>query len=166
MTTQFEYNSPEISSNLFLISKDIIVVLTNNIYNEKQKYSMNLEIKDLNLKLDFGYNNELINKYIIENDENHNFFSIIKLINEEFSFDHFLEIDSDLNILSENKFIIDDKGEEMIGISITENDITSYKPGTPIIIKKNNKQYLVGIINLENHYYIFNKSELLDIKIN
>ena len=52
----------------------------------------------------------------------------------------------------------------MIGVSISENDITSYKPGTPIIIKKNNKQYLVGIINSENHYYIFNKSELLDIK--
>ena len=40
----------------------------------------------------------------------------------------------------------------------------SYNPGTPIIIKKNNKQYLVGIINSENHYYIFNKTELLDIK--
>ena len=35
LTTQFEYNGPEISSNLFLISKDIIIVLTNKIYIEK-----------------------------------------------------------------------------------------------------------------------------------
>jgi hypothetical protein len=167
LTTQFGYDVTKISSNLFLISKDIIVVLTNKIFNEEKGYSKTLEINDLNLQLEFGNNNEInINKYILENDENHNFFSIIKLINEEFSFENFFDIDSDLDILSESKFIIDDKGEEMIGISISENDIASYNPGTPIIIKKNNKQYFVGIINSENHYYIFNRTELLDIKKN
>ena len=165
LTTKFGYDGPEICSNLFLISKDIIVVLTKKIYNEMNWYAWTLEIKDLNLKINFGYQKEIyVSNSILENDENHSFISIIKLINEEFSFDHFFEIDSDLDILSEEKFVIDDKGEEMIGISISENDISNYKPGTPIIIKKNNKQYLVGIINDENHYYIFNKNELLDIK--
>lgn len=162
LITKFKHDSDKISSNLIFLSKDIIIVLTYNILNAN---STTLEIKDLKIKLDFGNENGYNHKkYIIENDENKNIISIIKLINEEFPFEKFFEIDSDLEILSEEKFIFDDKGEESIGISISNNEFTSFKPGTPIIIKKNNKKYLVGIVNSQNNYYIFNKSELMDIK--
>ena len=165
MTTKFNYKGPEINSNLALISKDILIVLTNKIYNEINGYSLIFEIKDLNIKLDFENKNAIeINNYIIENDENQNIISIIKLIKEEIPFNQFFEIDSKIDSLSEEQYIIEEKTEEVnIGVSIS-NEVTSYKPGSPIFIKKNNKLYLIGIVNSENYYYIFNKKELENIK--
>ena len=165
LTTKFNYKGPEINSNLALISKDILIVLTNQIYNEINGYSLTFEIKDLNIKSNFGNSNEFdINNYIIENDGNKNIISIIKLINKEILFNQFFEIDSNIDSLSEEKYIIDEKTEEVnIGVSIS-NEVTSYKPGSPIFIKKNNKLYLVGIVDSENYYYIFNKKKLENIK--
>lgn len=63
------------------------------------------------------------------------------------------------------KYIVDNDNEISIGISVSKENIkTSYYPGTPIIIKKAKKKYLIGIIDMFNHFYIFNQKELLDIK--
>ena len=153
------------SSNIIFLSNDIIILLTKNIYDIKlKKYTQFIGISDKQLEL--GNDNEInFDNFIIENDENKNIISIIKLINEEFIFNDYFEINSNLEILSEEKFIIENKKEISIGIKISNNNkITNYNPGTPIIIKKNNKKYLIGIINIENYYHIFNKKELIDIE--
>ena len=152
------------SSNIIFLSNDIIILLTKNIYDIKlKKYTQFIGISDKQLEL--GNDNEInFDNFIIENDENKNIISIIKLIKDEFIFNYYFEINSNLEILSEEKFIIENKKEISIGINISNNKITNYNPGTPIIIKKNNKKYLIGIINIENYYHIFNKKELIDIE--
>ena len=71
-----------------------------------------------------------------------------------------MEIEPNIDISSEEKFIIDNKEEKIFK---EKENIKNYKMGTPIIIKKNKKQYLVGIINVNNQYYLFNKNELIEI---
>ena len=135
--------------------------MTRSIYNINKRYETYIKIESLQ------YVFKAINfyNYIIENDGNTNEISIIKIINEELPFNDFCEINPNLNISSEEKYIINENNEISIGIKISkENNKTIYNPGTPIIIKKENKKYLIGIIDMENNYYIFSKKELLDIK--
>ena len=135
------------------------MVLTKIIYNEKNEFAENIFIPDL--KKEYNKNNFL--NFIIENNEGKNIISIIKLINEELFFDKYFEIEPYLDISSKEKFIIDNNKEKII----KENEtINNFNIGTPIIIKKNNKQYFVGIINNNNQYHLFNEKELIEIKKN
>lgn len=139
---------------IIVISKDVLIVLTMSIDNIKtytKISNLQYEFEDINSK-----------NYIIENS---NIISIIKLIEDEFPFKKFYEINPILDISSEKKYIVDNDNEISIGISVSKENIkTSYYPGTPIIIKKAKKKYLIGIIDMFNHFYIFNQKELLDIK--
>ena len=154
-----DFTNNKIDSNLIVISKDLIMVLTKIIYNEEDKYAENIIIPDL--KKEYIKNN--FHNFIIENNEGKNIISIIKLINAELFFDNYFEIEPYLDISLEEKFIIDNNKEKIFKENDTIND---FNIGTPIIIKKNNKQYLVGIINNNNQYHLFNEKELIEIKKN
>ena len=147
----------QLSSNCIIISKDIIIAITKYIYDEEKGYA-DIIIPDLDKEYklkDIDKNKIDLNNFIIENDQTKNI-SIIKFIHEEFPFNIFFEINSNFDITKEKKYIIN---------NIFDNEeIINYNPGTPIVIKKENKIYLVGIINSEESYYLFNKEELIDLK--
>ena len=84
---------------------------------------------------------------IIENDNNNNIFSIIKIINKQFNFEKYYEIpDNYSNIEESEKFYINEKNEEeSLGININIKEINNKKqicPRSPIYIKKDNKYFL------------------------
>ena len=166
----FESNI-ECVSIIIIVSNDTLMALTNSIFNDKKsEYAKTLSLPDLNKDFNlFKYFESEIDifNYIIENDETKNMISLIKLINEELPFDTSIDIDPNINTNYNEKYILDHKEDKLIGLSQIEIlDISNYTPGTPIIIKNDDILYLVGIVDIERHYHIFNREELLDIKKN
>lgn len=151
----------EISSNSFFISNNTIILLSSyfNDKNNKEHFSTYIKFPEIKKSYQILKNCDIdIERFIIENNIITNKISIIKFINEEFLFDTFIEINVNLNISSQEKFILDNSKEESIGIK--NNEILSFdnfNPGSPIVVKKNNKIYLVGIIDEENIIVIFKR---------
>ena len=155
-----KYKNNEIISNCFFISNEKIIVLTKCIYDKNDGYADEILIQGLYSKYKIWRNGKYSNKL---NNENYNQFSIIKLINDEIISDNIFEIESNINISLEEKFIIDNNNiEKSIGKNILNID-NKLTIGTPIFIKKYNKKYLVGIIYNDN-YHIFNQREITLIK--
>ena len=159
----------ECVSNLIIISSDTFMVLTKCIFNDKKnEYAKILTLPDLNKEFKlykyFESGIDIFN-YIIENDEEKSMISLIKLINEELPFDTSINIDIKINTNYDEKYILDHKEDKLIGLSKIEIlEISNYTPGTPVIIKNEDILYLVGIVDIDKHYHIFNREELEDIK--
>ena len=170
LVSLFESNI-ECVSNIIIVSNDTIMALTNSIFNDKKNiYCKTLSLPDLNkdFKLIKHFQKEIdMFNYIIENDETKNMISLIRLINEEFPFDTTINIDPNINANYHEKYILDHKDDKLIGLSKLEIlEISNYMPGTPVIIKNDDALYLVGIVDIERQYHIFNREELLEIKKN
>ena len=161
---KFDYQQKKVIDSYFiLISNDIIIVPTNHLYKDDKKP---IFLSFSQFKIDIYYKTDLM---IIENDNNNNIFSIIKIINKQFNFEKYYEIpDNYSNIEESEKFYINEKNEEeSLGININIKEINNKKqicPLSPIYIKKDNKYFLAGIINENGEYYIFSSEELIDIK--
>ena len=160
LNSKFHSLETIMKSNCFFISKDIIIVMTKYIYDYIYGYTCKIIIKDLKIE----YNDNFLDNIIIENKRARFVISIIKLKYEEIILDYYFEIEPNINISFEDKFIIDNKDEKPIEIyCFKDNEFRNYIDGTPIFVKKMNKKYLIGIIN-NNNFYIFNKEELSFIK--
>ena len=161
---KFDYQQKKVIDSYFiLISNDIIIVPTNHLYKDDKKP---IFLSFSQFKIDIYYKTDLM---IIENDNNNNIFSIIKIINKQFNFEKYYEIpDNYSNIEESEKFYINEKNEEeSLGININIKEINDKKqicPRSPIYIKEDNKYFLAGIINENGEYYIFSSEELIDIK--
>ena len=140
--------------------------MTNFIYDYINGYANKIIIQDLNIeyKLEMNLNKKLndFDDIIIENSKTKNQISIIKLINEEIILDNYYEIDSDINYSSEEIFIIDNNREKSIENKYFEDiEYNNFNIGTPIIIKKNSKSYLIGILNKNNNTYFSSNSSFI-----
>ena len=89
-----------IKSICFFISKDLIICMTNSIYDYINGYAKKIIIQDLNIEINLKQNDNII----IENKNTKNQLSIIKLINKEIILDNYYEIESEIKYSSEEKF--------------------------------------------------------------
>ena len=160
--SRFNYGKDIIYSRFILISNDIIIVPTNHIYQDN-KTSYNLSFTQIENSINYDIFN-----LVVENDNN---FSVIKILNKGFNFEKYFVIPNDtIDIESSEKFYINEKEEEKslgININIKQSEIKDKKIisfSSPIYIKKDDKLFLIGIINENDDLYIFSKDELLDIK--
>ena len=149
VNTEFK-NNEKTSSNCIFITNKTFIILTRFIYNEKEEFIINLNFPDLNRKYEFNADN-----FIIENEDIDYNISIITFVNEELDLNIFFNIEPNLDTKSEKKYIINNINDS--------DDKINYNPGTPIIVKKEDKNYLVGIINDKSNYYIFSNEDLLNI---
>ena len=91
------------------------------------------------------------------------------MLNKNFIFKNYFNIpDENINYKSNEKYFINEKDEEeLLEINISKNiyilDNNKSKI-SPIYIKKNEKLFLIGLINEEKQFYIFNKKELKNIR--
>ena len=156
------FNKEGINSNCILISNDIIIIQTKDIYNEKERKAISISFPNVKEDIIFSKNN-----FIVENKSQ---FTLMKVLEPSFLFEKYFEIPDDtLDIDSSEKYFINEKKEEeSLGINITnQEDINidiNYYPGSPIYIKKENKIFLVGIIINKTELCIFNRNDLLDIR--
>ena len=161
-TSKFNKDINNSNSHFILLSNDIILISTKDIYKDnKTPVSLSLP----NIGQDITYN---IFNLIIENENYNNNFSIIKVLNQNFFFENYFKIPDDkIEIKSSEKFYINEKKEEeSLGINIPENKENTEKKfyqWSPIYIKKDNQLYLIGIITEENNFYLFKKNEFSNI---
>ena len=153
----------EDKSLFILISNDVILVPNEPIYhNEKLSDYFSFSQIEGDICCDTLH-------MIMENDCFNNKFSIIKIYDENFNFENHFEIpDDSIDFDSVEKFYYNEKNEEeSCGITINKeriNDKESINPLSPIYVKKDDKLFLIGIINKYAHFYIFDKDELIKIK--
>lgn len=159
----FNFISRDKESLFILISNDVVLVSKESIFDNKELPNF----------LTFSQIEEDICcdtlHMIIENDFFNNKFSIIKIYDENFNFENHFEIpDNSVDFDSLEKFYYNEKNEEeSLGITIDKkeiNDVEIVNPLSPIYFKKDNKLFLIGIINEFDDFYIFNKDELIKIK--
>ena len=161
-----QYDYSDINSNFILVSNDILLILTKNIYDDEGITTNSLYFPQINEKIEYNANN-----FIVENNEENNY-SLIKVLNNNFYFGkHFKIPDENLERLDINrreKYLInEDNMEESLGINIDYrkyDKIKKFNPGSPIYIKKTNQLFLIGIINERYELYLFNNEELIDIR--
>ena len=158
--SKFDYDK-NINSYFILLSNDIIIVPTKYLYKDNKSPS-SLSFSHNEIKYDIFH-------LIIENDGYNNNFSIIKILNKEFNFKNYYEIPDDIiDIGIYEKYYINEKNEEeSIGITPNKQEISDKNnicPRSPIYIKKDDKLFLVGIINKNDEIYTFSKDELINIK--
>ena len=163
--SKFGNDKDFIDSNFILISNDIILLETKNIYKQQgNKFPIYLFFPSINENISYDIYN-----LIIENNNYNEIFSVIKVLNKKFHFENYFEIPSDnFDFASKEKYFINDKKEEeSLGINIPkakETNIKSYSLLSPIYIKSDNKLYLVGIYTQEKVIIIFNRDELKKIR--
>ena len=159
------YNKNINYSNFILISNDIILILTKDIYkgiNEKAYY---LSFPNIKENISFSINN-----FIVENDDYKSIFSIIKVLESNFWFAKYFEIpDDSMDFESSEKYFINEKGEEeSLGIIIDNNQDKNtniqYSSFSPIYIKRENQLFIIGVIITYEGLHIFNRNEIIDIR--
>ena len=92
----------------------------------------------------------------MKNDNYNNNLSIIKILNKDFLFKNYFEIpDENIDIKCSEKFFInEDEKEDSSGINISNEKNNILNNYSPIYIKRDNKLFLVGIVNEEKKYII------------
>ena len=162
-----KYDKIEVNSNFILISNDIILILTKYINNDQEKAPNSLSFPQINENIEYSLYN-----FIIENNDYNNNYSLIKVLNKNFSFENYFKLLDDnfenSDFKSREQFIINEnKIEESLERNISWNEKNmnkKYNPGSPIYIKKANQLFLIGIINEKCEIYYFSKKELLELK--
>ena len=157
-------NNDFINSHFILISNDIILIPTKHAFKNNSQTPNSLFFPQI--KKDIIYDTDNL---IIENDNYNNIYTIIKIFDKSFLFEKYFNILDDSNDFKLNeKFFINEKDEEeSLEINNSNKKIISTKKDsllTPIYIKRNEQLYLIGLINENKKFYIFNKNELLNIK--
>ena len=148
-------------SHCILISNNIIIILTKHIYQNGYLTPDYLDFPQIKENIPFSDSD-----IFIENKDYDNIFSVIKILNPNFFFEKYFEIpDDNIDIESSEKFYIDtEEKEESLCTNISENQNNNIANNSPIYIKKDNKLFLIGIVNEEKNVYYFSKEELMDIK--
>ena len=157
-------NNDFINSHFILISNDIILIPTKHAFKNNSQTPNSLFFPQI--KKDIIYDTDNL---IIENDNYNNIYTIIKIFDKSFLFEKYFNIPDDSNDFKLNeKFFINEKDEEeSLEINNSNKKIISTKKDsllTPIYIKRNEQLFLIGLINENKKFYIFNKNELLNIK--
>ena len=157
-------NNDFINSHFILISNDIILIPTKHAFKNNSQTPNSLFFPQI--KKDIIYDTDNL---IIENDNYNNIYTIIKIFDKSFLFEKYFNIPDDSNDFKLNeKFFINEKDEEeSLEINNSNKKIISTKKDsllTPIYIKRNDQLFLIGLINENKKFYIFNKNELLNIK--
>ena len=157
-------NNDFINSHFILISNDIILIPTKHAFKNNSQTPNSLFFPQI--KKDIIYDTDNL---IIENDNYNNIYTIIKIFDKSFLFEKYFNIPDDSNDFKLNeKFFINEKDEEeSLEINNFNKKIISTKKDsllTPIYIKRNEQLFLIGLINENKKFYIFNKNELLNIK--
>ena len=161
-----KFDNHTISSHFILISYDIIIVPTKHLYKINQT-SLSLSFPQIEKEIDYDIFNFIIDN---ENDSNNKKYTFIKVLNKDFLYEKYFEIPDDtIDIESSEKFFINlNNEEESLGINIPKDkniNQNRYYSWTPIYIKKNEKLFLIGIIDYDDEkFIIFNKKQLIDIK--
>ena len=161
-----KFDNHTISSHFILISNDIIIVPTKHLYKINQT-SLSLSFPQIEKEIDYDIFNFIIDN---ENDSNNKKYTFIKVLNKDFLYEKYFEIPDDtIDIESSEKFFINlNNEEESLGINIPKDkniNQNRYYSWSPIYIKKNEKLFLIGIIDYDDEkFIIFNKKQLIDIK--
>ena len=152
------------NSHCILISNNIIIILTKDIYRGNSETINYLDFPQIKENIPFSDSN-----IFIENKNYNNIFSVIKILNPNFFFEKYFEIpDDNIDIESSEKFFINNQEkEESLGITFPNeqnNTTKGHFPGSPIYIKKDNILFLIGIVTEEGDLHIFSRDELMCIK--